>query len=136
MGSPTKVANIVASKSYDKEKAKNLNEEIQYLANYLRGSRPANQRKDGNHGWNDRNCDHDWRDKTVSMIIVCPPYDRAKGKDSNSVDPNKFKTEDVLASILIKVEGTEKMFYELKDNILHINQMVVSNSSSIKQLET
>lgn len=65
-----------------------------------------------------------------------PLYDQVKGKEPNSIDPEKFKTKDVLAKIFIRVEGTNKMVRELKGDFWKINRMVVSHSTSIKQWET
>lgn len=48
IGAPTKMVNVAASKGFDEEEVKRLDEEIQYLANYLVGSHPSCQRKGGN----------------------------------------------------------------------------------------
>ncbi|XP_016567455.1 uncharacterized protein LOC107865783 [Capsicum annuum] len=65
-----------------------------------------------------------------------PPYNWAKGKELSSINPNKLKNEDVLARILIGVEGTDNMVREMKGEFSQLNQMVTSYSASIKQLET
>lgn len=63
-----------------------------------------------------------------------PPYDRAKAKESNVIKPKKFNTEDVLALILIRVEGTDKMVRDLKGDFFVLSQTEVSHSASIKKL--
>ncbi|XP_047264469.1 uncharacterized protein LOC124896741 [Capsicum annuum] len=50
MVEPIKAVNVMASKAYDDEEAKNLEEEIWYLAYYLGSSRPTYKRQDGNNG--------------------------------------------------------------------------------------
>lgn len=83
----------------------------------------------------DKDCDHDWRDKDWDIDLYMSPHDRVKNKDANPVDPDKYKTKDALARILMHVEGMENMVCELKGKFFQINQTVVSHSSSIKQLE-
>lgn len=57
-------------------------------------------------------------------------------KKSNPVDHKKFIAEDVLARILLRVEGADKMVWKFKGQFSQINQMVASHSDSIIKLET
>ncbi|KAF3650187.1 hypothetical protein FXO37_18588 [Capsicum annuum] len=109
MGDPPKVVNVVASKSakaYDDEETESLDEEILFLSSQSGGSRPTYQRQVGNQ---DRDRDHDCRDKERDYNWYIPPHDWEKGKESSFIDPDKVKSEDVLARILIGVEGTDKI---------------------------
>lgn len=53
-------------------------------------------------------------------------------KDLSSVHPDKDKAKDVLAIILMRVEGINKMVYELKGDFSELKKKVVSHSTSIK----
>lgn len=52
------------------------------------------------------------------------------------MDLKKFKAEDVFSIILMRVEGIDKMVWELKGYFSQIKQMVVSQFALIKKLET
>lgn len=73
--------------------------------------------------------------KKGSMIDMCPPW-LSEEQGVKSRGSKKFKAKDVLARILMRVEGMNKMVRELNGEISQINQIVVSHSTSIKQLET
>lgn len=45
------------------------------------------------------------------------PHDMAKGKESRSNYPNKFKSEDVLACILLGVDKSDRILRELKSDL-------------------
>lgn len=135
MGTPIKTVNDVASKGYDEEEAKRINGEIWYLSNYSVGYRLTYQRQGGNQGltdherkrdWHDHDRDFNRRDKEREYNRYVPPHDRSKGKESNSVDPKKFKNKDLLAKILMRVKGTKKIIYKLKGDFSQINQTVFS----------
>lgn len=114
MVAPTKMMYAMASKTYDPKEGKSLDEEISYLDKYMRGSLPPYQRKSRNHGLMEPDCYREWREKDRRYDRYVPSHDRSKNKDVNHVDPDKNKTEDVMARILMKLGGTNKMVCELK----------------------
>lgn len=106
--------------------------------------RPTYQRQCANKGlkerdhdgdWYDKDCDGewDWRDEYRYYDWYVPQYNRAKGNDSCSIDPKKFKTKDVLTHILMHVEGISKIVRELKCDLSKLNRTEISYSASIEQ---
>lgn len=59
------------------------------------------------------------------------PRDRSNSKEPN-VDPQRFRTEDILAHILYKAEGSDKILKDMKTDFSLLNQTVTSHSISIK----
>lgn len=60
-----------------------------------------------------------------------PPHERLKSKD---FEGDRF--EDMLFRIVKKVEGSNKIMKEMKEDVSTLNQTTTSNFVSVKQLET
>lgn len=97
-------------------------------------SYPGYQSQGGNQDSMDHDSDSHWTDRYCNYDRYVPHHDRVKNNDDNNVDPDKFKTEDVLSRILMKVEGMDKMVHEIKSNFSQLTQIMVSYFASIKQL--
>ncbi|KAK4731373.1 hypothetical protein R3W88_024361 [Solanum pinnatisectum] len=88
------------------------NEEVNFLANQGGGYR-TNYPRDG------------------EKDMYIPPHESQKPKDSKG-----GHSEDMLSRILHKVEGSNKILKEMKDDVSTLSQTVTSHSISIKELET
>lgn len=64
-----------------------------------------------------------------------PLHDRSKPKKTN-VDPESYRTKDMLTHILNNVEVSDKVLKEMMANFSSLNEIITSHSISIKQLET
>ncbi|WMV37988.1 hypothetical protein MTR67_031373 [Solanum verrucosum] len=110
------------------------NVEVYFLANQAGGSLPSYPRPGGNQGWN-RYHDDGWRDKILNGVTgaqygdknsYVPPHKRQKLKEPRA-DPKSFRIEDMLARILNKVERSDKVLKEIKDDVSSLNQIVTSH---------
>ncbi|WMV14193.1 hypothetical protein MTR67_007578 [Solanum verrucosum] len=124
------------------------NEKVHFLRTQGGGLRQNYPRSGGNQGWN-REHDEGWRDRHTERRdlgrnwrewdddkeIYVPPHERHKPKEQR-VDPENFRTEDMLARILNKMKGSDKVLKEMKDDVPSLNQTITSHLVSIKQLET
>lgn len=52
----------------------------------------------------DHNRELNWRENDIDHDWYIPPHERAKGKESSSIDLEMFKSKDFLARILIGIE--------------------------------
>lgn len=91
------------------------------------GSHHKYQSQSGNKGWKDQDQDkewrdrdtykdREWRDKKRDYDRYILPHNRPKEMDLNSIDPLKFKTKDVLAWILMCIEGTNEIVRGMKSD--------------------
>jgi len=149
MGSGLKSVNVVGVGGVNTEEAQFealYNEELNFLANQRGELRPKNPRPGGNLGWNrddgwrDRKREwHDrnitWKERVGDKDRYIPPHERQRPKEPRD-DSENVCTEDMLSHILNKVEGSDKVLKEMKEDVSTLNQTVTSHSVSIKQLET
>ncbi|WMV46402.1 hypothetical protein MTR67_039787 [Solanum verrucosum] len=152
MGGGCKVVNVVGANSgFNSDYAHfeaMYNEEVKFLSNQVGGSHPSYSREGENEGWNRdrddgwRDRDREWRDcganrrdRNVDKDRYVPHHESQKLKEPRA-DPKGFRTEDMLALILNKVEGSDKVLKDMKGGISFLNQMVTSHSAFMKKLET
>ena len=75
------------------------------------------------------------RETVIGIGVIVMSLGR-KEKGRKPKDSEGGRTDDMLSHILNKVEVSDKVLMEMKENVSTINQMMASHSVSIKQLET
>ncbi|WMV19322.1 hypothetical protein MTR67_012707 [Solanum verrucosum] len=90
------------------------NEKVNYIANQMEG---------GN-----------WRDREVEKDKYVPPHYLPKSKKPARSEGNR--TEEMITRIFNKVEGSDKVLKDLKNDFSTMTLKVTYNFVSIKQLET
>lgn len=110
-------------KTYDKVEEESLDGENYFLLNQMWGSHPTYQKLGRNQGWKEKVHDRELyqRDNDRDHDRCIHPYDRSKNEESSPINPEKFKSEDVLAFILMHVEETDKIVRELKNDFSQLN---------------
>uniref|UniRef100_M1DN40 Integrase core domain containing protein n=1 Tax=Solanum tuberosum TaxID=4113 RepID=M1DN40_SOLTU len=143
MGAGARSVNVVGVGCINPEEAKFkvlYNEEVNFLANQGGGYRTKYPRQGGNQGWNRaegwRDRDREWRDRNPTWKerdgennSCIPPHEHQKPKDSEG-----GRSEDMLSRIPNKVEGSDKILKEMKEDVSTLNETMTSHSVSIKQL--
>ncbi|XP_049399735.1 uncharacterized protein LOC125863770 [Solanum stenotomum] len=97
------------------------NKKVNLQANQKGNYHAKSSRPGGNKGWN--------REGEKDRYV--PPHEIQKPKDSKS----SWK-DNMLSHILHKVEESNKVWKELKKDVMTLHQMVTSYSIAIKQLKT
>uniref|UniRef100_M1DBZ1 Integrase core domain containing protein n=1 Tax=Solanum tuberosum TaxID=4113 RepID=M1DBZ1_SOLTU len=141
MGAGAGSVNVVGVGCVNPDKAKFevlYNEEVNFLANQGGGYLTNYPRQGGNQGWSRdggwKDRDKEWRDRNPTLKErdgekdrYIPPHERQKGKVSKG---GRYK--DMLSRILNKVEGSDKILKEMKEDVSTLSQTVTSHSVSIK----
>ncbi|WMV41890.1 hypothetical protein MTR67_035275 [Solanum verrucosum] len=112
------------------------NVDVQFLSKQIGDSRPRYPRPGANHGWNRdhdggwRDQDRDWsdrganwRDRDGDKDRYVPPHEFPKPKEPKT-DPKNFRIVDMLTHILHKIEGSDKVLKDMKDDVSSLNQTV------------
>uniref|UniRef100_M1DTY4 Integrase core domain containing protein n=1 Tax=Solanum tuberosum TaxID=4113 RepID=M1DTY4_SOLTU len=136
MGSGLKSVNIVGVGGVNPEEAQfeaMYSEEVNFLANQggefhsnypSSGGNPSWNRDDGwrdrDRGWRDRNAT--WKERDGEKERYVPPNERQKPKEQRA-DQENFRTEDMLARILNKVEGSDNVLKEMKEEVSTIRRL-------------
>ncbi|KAK4721417.1 hypothetical protein R3W88_011650 [Solanum pinnatisectum] len=120
----------------DQERDQNMAKMMTLLDILAKNNMGVGTKSNRDEGWRDR--DRDWPDRNTTQkeregekARYLSPHKRQKPKESEG-----GSTEDMLSRILNKVEGSDKMLKEMKEDVSTLNHMVTSHSVSIKQLET
>ncbi|WMV19922.1 hypothetical protein MTR67_013307 [Solanum verrucosum] len=91
-----------------------------------------NVNKISDHGSD--NDSHYGQNDNMGDLNDMPPHDRPRPKEPVGLEGSR--TEDMLVRIYNKVEGSDKVLKDLKNDFSTLSHTVTSHSVSIKQLET
>lgn len=136
MGGVLKVVNVVAANScvspYDVQFETMYKEQGNIIVKSSRGSLPSYIWPGWNQSWNryhddgliDRdlyNRGENWIERNGDKYRYKPPHE-LPNPNEQIVDPKIFKTKDMLASILNKMEGLYKVIMGMKDDLSSLNK--------------
>ncbi|KAF3676878.1 V-type proton ATPase subunit G [Capsicum annuum] len=116
MGAPVQMVNPMTSRAhYEDDEARRIEEDICYLANCSRGSYLSYSRHGRNQGWRSNVVGQVLRDREHNYYHFMTHHDRDSNKESSSIEADRGRTKDLLAIILNKVEGMDKMLLEYQN---------------------